>query len=413
MTYNEKDAQAIIEFWKNKGFNDFAICAWLGNWYAESSLRPDNAQNTYMKKFGITDKEYCREVNQGTWKRPDTGAPFTSDSIGFGLSQWTSSGRKSGLYDFIKAKGKLIEDRTAQMEFAYTELTSGGYKKTYSDLVNASNVSDPTISIMKYYERPASKDDPKAQAVRVSYAEEFFSKYFESQKPEEKKVLAISAGHYLYTSGKRCLKSIDPTETREWVLNSRIADKLTVMLNRYDGIKIVRLDDPTGQTSVSLEKRANISDSNKADLYLAIHHNAGAKGTSAGGTVVYCFTKAADKAAATKLYNLLIQYTGLKGNRSTPVKQTSSLYEVKKPKARSLLVENGFMDSTTDTPIILTEAHAEKTAQAMCEYIVSTWDLKLKEDESKSDILAEIESVKANIAALEERLKELEAMLVG
>lgn len=327
MTYNEQDAQAIIDFWRSKGLNDFAISAWLGNWYAESGLRSDNAQNSYMKKFGITDEEYCSEVNQGTWKRP------------------------------------------------------------------------------------ASKDDPKAQAVRVSYAEEFFEKYFGSKKPTTNKVLAISAGHYLYTSGKRCLKSIDPTETREWVLNSRIADKLTVMLNRYEGIKIVRLDDPTGQKLIDLEARAKASDNNKADCYLAIHHNAGAKGTSAGGIVVYYYPKAVNKTAATKLYNLLIQYTGLKGNRSTPLKETKSLYEVKTPKAQSLLVENGFMDSTHDTPIILTEAHAEKTAQAMCEYFVSTWDLKLKEEESKSDILAEIESVKANIAALEERLKELEAML--
>ncbi len=411
MTYNEQDAQAIIDFWRSKGLNDFAISAWLGNWYAESSLRSDNAQNSYMKKFGITDEEYCNEVNQGTWKRPDTGAPFTADSIGFGLSQWTSSGRKTGLYDYIKSQGKKIEDRALQMEFAYKELTSGGYKKTYSDLLNASNVSDPTVSIMVYYERPASKDDPKAQAVRISYAEEFFEKYFGSKKPTTNKVLAISAGHYLYTSGKRCLKSIDPTETREWVLNSRIADKLTVMLNRYEGIKIVRLDDPTGQKLIDLSARAKASDNNKADCYLAIHHNAGIKGGSGGGIVVYYYPKAVNKTAATKLYNLLIQYTGLKGNRSTPIKETKTLYEVKTPKAQSLLVENGFMDSTHDTPIILTEAHAEKTAQAMCEYFVSTWDLKLKEEESKSDILAEIESVKANIAALEERLKELEAML--
>ena len=409
MTYNESDAQAIIDFWRRKGFNDFAIAAWLANWYVESGLRSDNAQNSYMKKYGITDEEYCREVNQGTWKRPDTGAPFTADSIGFGLSQWTSSGRKTGLYNYIKGLGKPIEDRAAQMEYAYIELTSGGYKKTYNDLLNASNVADPTISIMVYYERPASKDDPKAQQVRVSYAQEFFEKYFGGKKMD--KVLAISAGHYLFTSGKRCLKSIDPTETREWVLNARIADKLTVMLNRYDGIKIVRLDDPTGQTSVSLEQRAKMSDSSKADVYLAIHHNAGAKGTSAGGTVVYYYPKAVNKAAATKMYELLIKYTGLKGNRANPIKETKKLYEVYKPKAQSLLVENGFMDSTTDTPIILTEAHAEKTAQAMCEYFVTTWGLKLKEDESKSDILAEIESCEANIKALEERIKELKALL--
>ena len=32
-------------------------------------------------------------------------------------------------------------------------------------------------------------------------------------------ILALSAGHYLNTAGKRCLKSLDPAETREWWLN--------------------------------------------------------------------------------------------------------------------------------------------------------------------------------------------------
>ena len=39
--------------------------------------------------------------------------------------------------------------------------------------------------------------------------------------------IALNAGHGLKTAGKRCLKSIDPNETREWVLNSRIEEKIT------------------------------------------------------------------------------------------------------------------------------------------------------------------------------------------
>ena len=410
LNYNEDDAKAIIDFFKIRGLNDYAISAWLGNMYTESGLRSNNGQNTYMKKFDITDEEYTKEVDDGTWRRPDTGKPFIADSIGYGLCQWTSSGRKTNMYDYIRTGKRVsISDRTAQLEFCYKELTES-YKKVYAELLVANNVKDPTITIMRLYERPASKDDPKAQAVRVSYAQEFYDKYF-GEKPMANKILAISAGHYLYTSGKRCNKSIDPTETREWVLNARIADKLTVILNRYEGVKVIRLDDPTGQTSVSLEQRAKISDTNMADCYLAIHHNAGAKCTSAGGIVVYHYPKAKNKVEATKMYNLLIQYTGLKGNRSNPVKETTSLYEVRVPKAMSLLVENGFMDSTHDTPIILTEQHAQKTAEAMAQYFIEAWGLKKKDDETKSDILAEIESINANIAALEKRKAELEALL--
>lgn len=224
------------------------------------------------------------------------------------------------------------------------------------------------------------------------------------------KILALSAGHYLYTAGKRCDKSIDPTQTREWVLNSRIADKLTAMLNRYDGIKILRLDDPTGQKLIDLQSRAKASDQGLADFYLSIHHNAGAKCSNSGGVVVYHYPLARNKTQATEIYNLLIKYNGLKGNRSNPIKATTDLYEVRVPKADAILVENGFMDSKIDTPIILTEKFADESAKALCEYFVKTWNLKVK-DQDKSDILAEIESIKDNIAALETRLKELEALL--
>ena len=50
--------------------------------------------------------------------------------------------------------------------------------------------------------------------------------------------LVISAGHYL-GNPKGCLKSLDPNETREWVLNDRVADKLEKILADYDGIEIL------------------------------------------------------------------------------------------------------------------------------------------------------------------------------
>jgi hypothetical protein len=38
--------------------------------------------------------------------------------------------------------------------------------------------------------------------------------------------LALTAGHYMGTAGKRCIKSLDKNETREWWLNNRIADMI-------------------------------------------------------------------------------------------------------------------------------------------------------------------------------------------
>ncbi len=38
--------------------------------------------------------------------------------------------------------------------------------------------------------------------------------------------IALTAGHYKYTAGKRSLESLDPKPIWAWVLNVRLADKV-------------------------------------------------------------------------------------------------------------------------------------------------------------------------------------------
>ena len=99
-------------------------------------------------------------------------------------------------------------------------------------------------------------------------------------------LICIDAGHGRYTAGKRCLKSIDPQETREWVLNSRIADKVQELLTGYN-CKTMRVDDVTGETDISLANRVKAANKANADVYLSIHHNAGISGRSGGGIVAF------------------------------------------------------------------------------------------------------------------------------
>ena len=191
--------------------------------------------------------------------------------------------------------------------------------------------------------------------------------------------LALTAGHYLYTAGKRCLKSIDPAETREWWLNDRIVDRIQALLADYDGIEILRTDDTTGKTEVELEDRVAKANKFKADFYLSVHHNAGANGTTAGGIQAYAYTNASQTSFNWQkdLYNELINLTGLKGNRAVTCPK-SGLYEVKYTNMPAVLLELGFMDSTLDVPIILTQDYAYKCAQACVNVIVSKAGLKKK-----------------------------------
>lgn len=187
--------------------------------------------------------------------------------------------------------------------------------------------------------------------------------------------IAIDAGHGLYTAGKRCLKSIDNNETREWVLNDRIADKLEKQLKSYD-CEVLRVDDTTGLTDVALKTRTAKANNWGADVYISIHHNAGIKGGTGGGTVVFYYSsKAERKAQATNLYNAIVAMTGLVGNRSSKVIKKG--YDVLvKTNMPAFLIENGFMDSKTDTPVILSEGHANRTAQALVNFLVSQYKLQ-------------------------------------
>ena len=192
--------------------------------------------------------------------------------------------------------------------------------------------------------------------------------------------LAINAGHSYLTAGKRTLKAIDPNETKEYVLNKRVCDKIVEKLNLFSGLEIVRIDDGT---EIPLKTRAAAANLFGADFYLSVHHNAGINGASGGGIEAYVYPKV-DKATLDwqrELYEALIKETGLKGNRATPLK-SADFAELRETKMPAVLLELGFMDSATDTPIILTEDFAEKASKACVDVIVAKANLALKEQKS-------------------------------
>lgn len=190
-----------------------------------------------------------------------------------------------------------------------------------------------------------------------------------------KPVIALDAGHGMGTPGKRCLKSIDPNQTREWFLNDRIADQVQKLLATYD-CTTIRVDDTTGAKDISLSDRVKTANSAKADIYISIHHNAGINGRSGGGTVVYyCSSKDERRVQAMHLYAAVTARTGLFGNRSSKVNK-NGFYVIKNTNMPAFLIENGFMDSRTDVPIILSATHATRTAQGIVDFLVAELHIK-------------------------------------
>ena len=192
-------------------------------------------------------------------------------------------------------------------------------------------------------------------------------------------IIAIDAGHYRSTPGKRCMKKLDPNETREWYLNDRMARHVEALLADYE-CTVLRCDDRTGEKDTELYERAAKANRAGAAAFVSIHHNAGVNGCNGGGICVFRAENASDttKRMQKAIYDETVKRTGLKGNRATPlpVANHTVTYNAKMP---SILGEFGFMDSATDVPIILTDEFSQQCAEGIVEALVATFKIKKKE----------------------------------
>lgn len=203
--------------------------------------------------------------------------------------------------------------------------------------------------------------------------------------------IMLDAGHGRNTAGKRCLASLDAKQTREWVLNSRICEKVEKFLQAYTGYAIKRADDVTGERDIPLRERTDAANQWGADLYLSVHHNAGIGGGTGGGIVAIVYTEPGEQSVRYQriIYDSLVQHTGLKGNRVNPLLR-QNLHVCRETAMPAVLVECGFMDSVTDVPIILTEHFADCAAEGICRAIVTIGNLKRKEEKVIKQEFADI-----------------------
>ena len=133
-TYAENTKAIYRYLTQNMGLNTAAACGVMTNINAESAMSPINLQNTYNSSIELSDSEYTSRVDSGKYTK------FTSDSAGYGLCQWTSSGRKSNLLNYARSRNTSIGDLTMQMEFLEKELTTS-YNSVYVTLKNVPNTS--------------------------------------------------------------------------------------------------------------------------------------------------------------------------------------------------------------------------------------------------------------------------------
>lgn len=138
-------AKIIFGVLTRAGMSAVGAAAMLGNMQLESLLLANNAQNG-MSQY--TDEQYTKFVDLGTY------ANFATDSIGYGLCQWTFPSRKAALLRYAKGTGRSIGDITMQAEFCVKELKED-YASLWAYLQGTADLQTAVSRICKEYERPA------------------------------------------------------------------------------------------------------------------------------------------------------------------------------------------------------------------------------------------------------------------
>lgn len=141
--------EMIYNFLKAQGFTDAGATGMIGNLYAESGLSSINLQNNGNKTLGMTDEEFTKAFDNGTYTN------FVHDSYGYGIAQWTYWSRKQGLMDYSKSKGVSIGNLEMQLEYLMQELNQG-YKSLLNVLRTSDSVSECSNGVLLQFERPAS-----------------------------------------------------------------------------------------------------------------------------------------------------------------------------------------------------------------------------------------------------------------
>ena len=227
--------------------------------------------------------------------------------------------------------------------------------------------------------------------------------------------IAYCAGHGSGTPGKRLPVELDPSQTREWVLNDRVARAFAAEALTYEGVQLLRTDDPTGKEDIPIRQRTAKANEWGADLYLDMHHNAGIRLGTGGGVVAFCYPgSAAGAKYRDAIYAAVIAAGGLKGNRAQPL-QEKKFDSLKYTKAPAVLMEYGFMDSRTDAPVILTDAYAALVAYATMAGIAAVKGLKKKAAapaaDNKEVCIVEVKQLKKGDKG--GQVKAMQLLLIG
>lgn len=189
--------------------------------------------------------------------------------------------------------------------------------------------------------------------------------------------IGLSRGHGKYTAGKRPPNGGLNGAEREWYFNNNVANAFKKEILTYQGVKVVEVADPTGNTDTNLVARTNKANANKCGLYVACHHNAntGRWSSAWGGTEVHVRPNAPQSRALANIVAPRIASAMKLKNRGVKV---TNLHETREPNQMAILIEGGFMDSNIDIVQMRQVSRLQAQGKAIAEGVAQYFKLKKK-----------------------------------
>ena len=163
--------EAIWGYLLGKGFSDEAAAGIMGNWQQESGFASNNLQNGSNENGGITDEEFTEQVNNGSISKSEFIASSRfglndADEYGYGIAQWTSTGRKEGLYDFAEEQNVGIDDLKMQLDYFMKELEEEYSSLLEDDFMKISGGAEGAVEAAIIFHEIYEGSNDSADAVR-------------------------------------------------------------------------------------------------------------------------------------------------------------------------------------------------------------------------------------------------------
>ncbi len=177
-----EDAQKIWDYLYDFIGNPYGVAGLMGNLQAESGLSPGNMENVYEGDLGLDDMSYTQAVDTGVYPN------FATDSVGYGLAQWTVAGRKAHLLSIAAEMGVSVGSLDAQLALLKAELNSS-FAPVLEVLRNARDVQEASNCVLFRFEAPLDQSDA-VQEWRASLGEYFFNRFVYGNQAEADLTLA-------------------------------------------------------------------------------------------------------------------------------------------------------------------------------------------------------------------------------